>query len=666
MLLSDFLESPSYHPRPKRAQSRPLELLATLFLVALVVTAGYIGQEIFIPIAIAILISFVLSPPVLLLRRWGLGRIFSVLTVVFAALVIAISFSAVLTRQISELTVDLPLYQATINAKLDELRESAAQNAIFARVSAALKIFGEINAHRPAPSSTHQQENRGQEGKQPIQVEVYQPGSGPFSAVQTIAGTARSPLETIGLVLILVIFILLQREDLRNRFIRLVGSGDLQRTTTAMNDAVERLSRFFLIQTLVNASFGVIVAVGLYFIGVLSPVLWGIVAFLLRFVPYIGPFIAASVPTALAAALDPGWGLALETLALFIVTETIVAQAIEPWLYGYHTGLSPSAVVISAVFWTWLWGPVGLLLSTPLTVCLVVLGRHVDRLAFLEVIFGNTPPLTPVESFYQRVLAGDASEIVGQAEQFLKHHSLVDYYDEVALQALMMAQTDLRRGVLDELGQRQIKETIDELLEDISDHVDSPPMVTTPRGTPESVSVLKAAGLPNPRPEADPSGETAECRLPAPGFENQLSVLCVAGRNFLDEAAAALFAQILRRRGIASKVESPGALTIGHISRLSAESAQIVCLSYFDADVNGASARFAIRRLRRHLPKAKILCGFWRGDPGRTGELRDEAKADFCAVGFRDALDFCLEVAKAEAKQEEEKTPAIRTVSGAN
>ena len=232
---------------------------------------------------------------------------------------------------------------------------------------------------------------------------------------------------------------------------------------------------FFLFQTLVNACFGVIIAVGLYFIGVPSPILWGIAAFSLRFVPYIGPFIAAGFPLALAAAIDPGWGTALETLALFLIVEPIIGQAVEPWLYGHNTGISPIAVVISATFWTWLWGTVGLVLSTPLTVCLVVLGRHVERLAFLDVIFGDAPPLTPVENFYQRMLAGDASEVVDQAEQFLKTNLLIDYYDEVALPALVMAQVDLRRGVLDEPRQRRIKETIDEVIEDLSDHVDPPP-----------------------------------------------------------------------------------------------------------------------------------------------------------------------------------------------
>jgi predicted PurR-regulated permease PerM len=371
-------------------------MLATLFVVVLVVTTLYVGREIFIPIAIAIPVSFVLSPPVLLLRRWGLGRVPSVLTVVLAALVIAFLVSAVLTRQVSELAVDLPKYQATVNAKIVKLRDAAADNALFAKVSTALRNLGEINPQRLAPSSAPALSNQaktqlteGRENPQPVPVEVHEPVWGPFAIVETIAGGALSSLETTFIVVIFVIFILLQREDLRNRFIRLVGSSDLHRTTLAMNDAAGRLSRFFLVQTLVNASFGIIVAVGLYFIGVPSPILWGVVAFLLRFVPYFGPLIAAGFPMGLAAAIDPGWGMVLEILALFLFVESIMGQVVEPWLYGHNTGISPIAVVISATFWWWLWGTVGLVLSTPLTVCLVVLGRHVERLAFLDVIFGG-------------------------------------------------------------------------------------------------------------------------------------------------------------------------------------------------------------------------------------------------------------------------------------
>jgi predicted PurR-regulated permease PerM len=629
-------------------------MLATLFVAALAVTTLYVGREIFIPIAIAIPVSFVLAPPVLLLRRWGLGRVPSVLTVVLAALAIAFLVSAVLTRQVSELAVDLPKYQATVSAKIVRLRDAAADNALFARVSAALKNLGEINPHRPATSSapapSDQPRNElteGQENQPPVPVEVHEPAWGPFAIVETVAGTALSSLETSFIVIVFVIFILLQREDLRNRFIRLAGSSDLHRTTLAMNDAAERLSRFFLVQTLVNASFGFIVTVGLYFISVPSPILWGVVAFLLRFVPYVGPIIAAGFPIALAAAVDPGWGMALETLALFLLIEFFIGQIAEPWLYGRNTGISPVAVVISATFWWWMWGIVGLVLSTPLTVCLVVLGRHVERLAFLDVIFGDAPSLTPVENFYQRILAGDASEVSDQAEQFLKTNSLIEYYDEVALPALLMAHVDLGRGVLDEPRQRRIKETIDEIIEDLSDQVDQLPASPAPEAI-ESVALeidddrSPPSSTPSFAPELpSPEGQRAGV---APTQASKTTVLCMAGRSFLDEAAATLLAQILATHGIEAKVEPAGwGLGPGRLSPFSTDGAPMVCLSYLGADLSPAGARFVVRRLRRRLGEVKILAGFWQSGPEQASELCAQTKADFCATSFKEAVAFCLD-----------------------
>ena len=292
-----------------------------------------------------------------------------------------------------------------------------------------------------------------------------------------------------------------------------------------------------------------------------------------------------------------------------------------------------------------MWGTVGLVLSTPLTVCLVVLGRHVERLAFLDVIFGDAPPLTPVENFYQRMLAGDASEVVDQAEQFLKTNSLIDYYDEVALPALLMAQVDLRRGVLDEPRQRRIKETIDEVIEDLSDHVDQPP-AAAPAPEPFALENSGGPSLPTFAPSLSPSLAAIVAAplpdLPRAGLttnrESEKPVLCIAGRSFLDEAAAALFAQILEKHGMGAKVGPAGALTAGRISRLSAEGVRLVCLSYFDADLSTAGARFAVRRLRRRLGEVKILAGFWQSGPGQASELCAATKADFCATRFKEAL----------------------------
>jgi hypothetical protein len=276
----------------------------------------------------------------------------------------------------------------------------------------------------------------------------------------------------------------------------------------------------------------------------------------------------------------------------------------------------------------------------------------VERLAFLDVIFGDTPPLTPVENFYQRMLAGDASEVSDQAEQFLQTNSLIDYYDEVALPALLMAQVDLRRGVLDELRQRRIKETIEEVIDDLSDHVDEPlasapaPEATEPFSLETPADPSSPSSAPSPAPMSAPN---VEVRSPVPpggpmsSEEKERPVLCVAGRSFLDEAAAALFAHILEKHGMRATVEPAGALTAGRISRLSAEGARLVCLSYLDADLSPAGARFAVRRLRRRLHEVKILAGFWQSGPGQASELCAETKADFCATNFKDAIAFCLD-----------------------
>jgi hypothetical protein len=307
----------------------------------------------------------------------------------------------------------------------------------------------------------------------------------------------------------------------------------------------------------------------------------------------------------------------LEVAALFAITEPIVGQVIEPMLYGHSTGISPIAVVVSATFWTWLWGPVGLLLSTPLTVCLVVLGRHVERLEFLDVLLGDAPALTPVESFYQRMLAADSSEVAEQAEEFIKERPLAEYFDEIALEALLMAQADVKRGALEPARQAKIRETIDELVEDLQD--DEPP------------------------PPAD--GEEAGASREPPA---ELSVICIGGRTPLDEAAAALFVHLLHgEEGITARVEPAQALTPAGLLRLDAAQIDVICLSYLDSEAGHAQVRYAVRRVRRRFPHATIFACFWTADegPGRAQQLCDAAKADKCAFRFGQALEVVREIA---------------------
>jgi predicted PurR-regulated permease PerM len=364
-------------------------------MIALVIAGLFVGREVFVPVALAILLSFVLAPLIRLLQKVHVPRALAVIGVVLVAFAGITALATVMATQVTQLAGDLPRYQLTMREKVQSLRGSAAGSSALERAADVLQDLGkeldrpQADAARPAnplaPSTGSSGEVR------PIPVEVRQPDPGALQTLGAFITPLIHPLATTGIVIIFVIFILLQREDLRNRLIRLAGSHDLQKTTAALDDAAGRLSKLFLTQLALNAAFGTVIGVGLFFIGVPSPVLWGILAGILRFVPYIGAFISAAFPLALAAAVDPGWSMLLMTAALFIVMEPLAGHVVEPLVYGHSTGLSPVAVVVAATFWTWLWGPIGLVLATPLTVCLVVLGRHVERLEFLDVMLGDRP-----------------------------------------------------------------------------------------------------------------------------------------------------------------------------------------------------------------------------------------------------------------------------------
>ena len=402
-----------------------LSAVATAILAAIIVMVLYFGREIIIPIALAILLSFVLAPLVGLLQHVRIPRGLAVVSVVMIAFAVIFAMGSLLATQLAQLAGDLPRYQSTISEKIQSFRETTAGRGTLERASGMLKdLSKELDKPKEAATALGAGARPNGAPPKPIPVEVLQPDPGALQSLQSLISPLLHPLATTGIIVIFVIFILLQREDLRNRLIRLAGSHDLQRTTAALDDAASRLSRLFLIQLLVNGSFGVVIGIGLWLIGVPSAILWGILAGVLRFVPYIGAFIAAAFPLALAVAVDPAWSMLLWTVALFVVVEPIVGHVIEPMVYGHSTGLSPVAVVASATFWTALWGPIGLVLATPLTVCLVVLGRHVERLEFLDVMFGDRPALSPPEIFYQRMLAGDPTEASEKAEEFLKERSL--------------------------------------------------------------------------------------------------------------------------------------------------------------------------------------------------------------------------------------------------
>lgn len=600
---------------------------ATVVIFAIAVAALYFGRDVLMPLALAILLSFVLAPLVILLRRVHLGRVPSVLAAVFLAFLVICGIATLIVGQLAQLAENLPLYQTTITQKIEALQTTATGNGIVERASSMLSdLRREITRTtedaaakkgpvRGAPAGDSQQK--------PIPVEIREPPAAPLEVIRTVVGPLWGPLATGGIVIVFLIFILLQREDMRDRFIRLVGSRDLQRTTRALDDGVRRLSRYFLVQSAINAAFGVLIGTGLFFIGVPNPVLWGVLAMLLRFVPYIGAWIAAFFPLALAFAVDPNWSMLLWTVGLFVVIELLMGQAIEPLLNAHSTGLSAVAIVVAAAFWTWLWGPVGLLLSTPLTVCLVVIGRHVERLQFLDVLLGDKPALAPEESFYQRMLAGDPDEAAHQAEEFLKDRRLADYYDEIAIRGLALAQLDVNRGVLDHDHRVQIRDAVEELVDDLSDHDDA------------SIAA-----------ESEHEGDDGDSR------PRGVAVLCIAGRGPLDEATAMMLVQLLQKHGIGARVVSSHEASPANILRLEPGGVKVVCLAYLEP-AGFANARYLVRRVRRRLPQTRIILGLWMRAPIENGDdtAARQSEADLVVSSLKEAVERISRAADVAAPQ---------------
>ena len=618
--------------------------VAAAVLAALIVATLYFGRDVFVPVALSILLSFVLAPLVHALQDFRVPRAISVIGVVLLAFSIIFVIGGVIATQMTQLAGELPRYESNMRAKIQSLRGTAAANNTLERAADVLQDLGkELNKPKepssartatPAANSLPGQDAR------PIPVEVRQPPPTALESIAALISPLLHPLMTSGIVIIFVIFTLLQREDLRNRLIKLAGSHDLQKTTVALNDAAERLSRLFLSQLALNSAFGLVIGTGLWFIGVPSAVLWGILAGILRFVPYIGVFIAAVFPLLLAVAVDPGWSMLLWSAALFVIVEPLVGQVIEPLLYGRSTGLSPLAVVVSATFWTALWGPIGLVLATPLTICLVVLGRHVENLKFLEVMFGDRPALSPSELFYQRMLADDPAEALDNAEQFLKERPLAAYYDEVALKGLKLAQADLDRNALDTLHLQRIRDSVIELVRELDDHEDQPQKRVT-----QDVEAAAAVNfIEDPRVYDFPI--LAKDKLTT-HWRGEAPVLCIAGRTGLDEAVAVMLAQILSKQGIGTRLEGVDVLSSANILRLETKGIVMVCVSFLNTS-SIAQMRFTIRRLRRKLPGVVIVLGSWNAEADST-VLADAVKADGVALTLHDAVKLCLEEASADA-----------------
>ena len=602
----------------------PRDSLRYLLAAALVIAALYLGAEIFVPTALAILLSFVLAPGVRLLRRWHLGRTLPVLVMTLLAFLVIVALGALLAMQLRGLADGMPQYQSTVLNKVQTLRGLISGEGMKRFSDFVASLGQQLHASEAgAPATAGAPAGS---GPAPVPVVIARPAEMPVEIMARYLMPALHPLAIAGLVAIYAVFILLAREDLRNRAIRLFGAGDLHRSTAAIDDAARRLSRYLLTQLAVNTVAGLVAGLGLWGIGVPSPILWGILFGFLRFVPYVGPPLAALAPVALAAAVAPGWSTALWTAGLFVAIEAIVGQVVEPFLYGHNTGLSPLAVVVAATFWTVLWGPVGLVLATPMTVCLVVLGRHVEPLGFLAVMLGDRPALAPQEVFYQRMLADDPVEASDKAERLLKDMSLADYYDQVLLPGLLLAEEDVGQGRLDLDRQARIAASTAEVVENLADHGDAPP--------------------------ADGAAEAAaRDGAPAAAWRRPGAVLCIGGRGPLDDAVATALAQFLGRHGFGAVAAPHDMLNKAKIGGLALDDAGLVILSCLDGS-SAAYLRFALRRLERRKPGVPLLVGAWwrRGAGDGPAGAEDEAAAGRDAVSsFADALRRARHLAGPEA-----------------
>ena len=587
--------------------------LTTLMVIVAVAAILHLGQEVFLPLAMAVLLTFALSPVVSFLRNRGLRHFPSVLLAVFVAFVVIGLFLLTTVFQIGLLAQDLPSFQSNILQKLNAFTESGDGTGLISRLGGMLssissEISSEISNAVPANSPAAP----AAVDAAPMPVEVIERQS----VVQVLSGLILpliSPVATAGLVVVVVIFMLLEREEIRDRFIRLAGARDLHQTTQMLEEAGGRVAKYLLIQLLVNSIFAVLIGLGLWAIGVPNALLWGLVTLVMRFVPFIGSFLAAAFPLFLAFAVSPGWSAVLWTAALFLVVELITSNIIEPWLYGSRIGVSPLAIIVCAVFWTWIWGPLGLVLSTPLTVCLVVLGRHLPQFEVFDILFGDEPALAPHSRLYQRLLAGDPIESTFRAEEALEEMFLADYYAEIGIPALLLGQHDFERGVLTAAQEDRLAQAAAQMVADLA------PVAAEELAEAQMAADAEEAGPAPPdgsgtaeAPPAEGKGKTRSPILDSVALEGAgFRILCLGGRRKLDDVAAAMLAQAMVAEGAEAMALSYMDLTASRFAQVAATEARCVILNFLDAAPSRASL-LHVRRIKQAAPHLRVGLVIWR------------------------------------------------------
>ncbi|WP_052699455.1 AI-2E family transporter [Hyphomicrobium sp. 99] len=593
-----------------------LDAACYVLIITGVLLLLYYGSSVLMPLALAGLLSFVLTPAIRLLKKVGIPKILSVIAVVLIAISAIGGVGFVVGGQLSDLLSELPSYEFNLLKKVSSVRSASVESSALERARVTLEdLQAELSkseAGKNAPAAAPQ---TGVGPLKPIPVEIHQPPETVLDKTLSLIHPLISPLATTGLIILFLFFILAQREDLRDRFLRLAGTGDLQRTTVALDDAGDRLSRFFIIQGLLNTAFGIFIGLCLWALGLPNPVLWGVLAGLMRFVPFIGSVISCVFPIILAAAIDPGWSLVIKTAILFLISETVAGQVIEPMLYGRNTGISPVAVVVATLFWTLIWGPVGLILATPLTVCLMVLGRHVEALSFLEILFGDEPALEPHERLYQRVLAGDGVEAIEVAEQSMKEMPLIQYYDDVALKALSMAYEDATSGRLSRDEITEVKDAIEDVVDGLAEHT-------------ENAEARQAAEKNSDQDDKD------------------IVVLCLPVRSELDEGPLLMLEQVLDDAGMRTSTLPYNASLRMRALETRRGQAKIVVFGYLGSNKVPAFLGILLRRARAVMPDAIMVAGFWSltGNSDLAEEWREASGADKVVTKISDAAALCKEL----------------------
>ena len=595
--------SPEHHP------------LITLGTLALVVACLYWGRAVFIPIAVAGLLTFLLSPLVNALYYRRLGRTVAVLVVVFSALCVTGIVGWAVTQQLMTLANELPQYRANIHQRIADIRGLGTGGSVQNAQQTFKEVVREIEKGGGAPSQPRR------DTPAPVTVE---PPPSPLSHLPRLLDA----LTVAGIVLVLVIFMLLEQHELRDRLIRLIGPRRVTVTTRALDETEARISRYLLMQSIVNGSLGLTFGIVLFLLGVPYAALWGFLLAALRFIPYVGAFVAMLLPTALALAVFPGWTRPLVTFGTFVALECIANIMLEPWLYGQSAGISQVALLVAVLFWTWLWGPVGLLLATPLTVCLIVLSKHLPALGFLIVLMGDEPVLEPRARYYQRLLARDQDGAAKVVEEYLKDNAPETVYDEVLLPALYYANLDAQRDQIDAADSEFVVEATWDILEELTQNERVVEQVAQPDAAKEDL-----------RP---------------------LLVLCPA-RDRADEVALGMLEDLVPTAHY--RVENVGVpLLTSEVTQLVAErQPAVLCIG--SVGPGGVShIRHLCKRLRARCPDLKLVAGHWALDED-SDERREltEAGADRVALSMLESQRHLAELSPLTApppRQPEEETAA--------